>query len=182
MFGIFKRKRGNRAFIDAIYAALVAQARDPILFQDLAIEDNFEGRFEALTLIVVVATRRLKAMPAPAPDLAQDIIDHVFAEFDRALREAGIGDLTVPKRMKTMASAFMGRASAYDQSLRTTDDEALVEALNKNIFASRADRTHQARHLAEFVKAFDKALSEAIIESFATTIKSFSPSRFIAKA
>ena len=172
MFGFLTRKRTNRVLIEAIYAALVDRARDPVLFQDYGIDDSFEGRFDSLTFFVVLVTRRLKSMPAPAPDLAQDVIDHVFAQFDRALREAGVGDLTVPKRMKTMAGAFMGRASAYDQALTARNVEALEGALSRNIYASNPDKHHKARILAAYGMSFDQALASARIETLVDAIKS----------
>lgn len=177
MFSFFSKNHSNRAMIEAIYQALVDRARDPVLFTDFAVVDSFEGRFETLTLFSVLVSRHLKALPAPAPDLAQDIIDHVFAQFDRALREAGVGDLTVPKRMKTMASAFIGRASAYDQALRSADDSKLVEAIYRNLYASRPDTSENAQKLAEFARAFDQALSSAHIETLVDAIKSSPPAK-----
>lgn len=172
MFGFLTRKRSNRAMIEAVYTALVDRARDPVLFTDLAVEDSFEGRFETLTLMAVIVTRRLKSLPAPAPDLAQDVIDYVFSQFDRALREAGVGDLTVPKRMKTMASAFMGRASAYDQALSGSDHQILADAILRNIFGARADRAEHATKLATYARGFDHALTSAGIEDLIDKIKS----------
>lgn len=172
MFGFLTRKRSNRALIEAVYIALVERARDPVLFTDFAVEDSFEGRFETLTLIAVLVTRRLKSLSAPAPDLAQDVIDHVFAQFDRALREAGVGDLTVPKRMKTMASAFMGRASAYDQALKASGDADLADAIARNVFASDPAKNPHAQKLAIFARGFDHALAEARIETLVDAIRS----------
>lgn len=177
MLGFLARKRSNRAVIEGVYNALVGRARDPILFTDLAIEDSFEGRFEALTLVAVLTTRRLKSLPDPAPDLAQDVIDYVFAQFDRALREAGVGDLTVPKRMKTMASAFMGRASAYDQALSTPDGTSLADAILRNIYGSEADKAELAQKLASYAIGFDKALASARIETLVDAINSAPPAR-----
>ena len=182
MFGFLTRKRANRAMIDALYGALVERARDPVLFTDFHIADSFEGRFDALTLFAVLTTRRLKAMPAPAPDLAQDLIDHVFAQFDRALREMGVGDITVPKRMKTMASAFLGRASAYDQALQSGDDAALADALFRNVYASDETKRDVAAKLASLSTSFDRALSEISMAKMADAIKSAPPARSFTKA
>lgn len=182
MFGFLTRKRANRAMIDAVYGAMVDRARDPVLFTDFAITDNFEGRFEALTLYAVLTTRRLKAMPAPAPDLAQDLIDHVFIQFDRALRDMGVGDITVPKRMKTMASAFLGRASAYDQTLQSGDLAGLGEALLRNVYGSDVSKRDFASKLAELSQSFDRALAEMTMVTLAEAIMSAPPARSFTKA
>jgi len=172
MFGFFKRNRSNQKIIEEIYAVLVGRARDPVLFVEFGVEDSFEGRFETLTLFAVLLTRRLRAVEAPAPDLAQDVIDYVFAQFDRALREAGVGDITVPKRMKTMASAFMGRASAYDQALKSSEDGLLIDALLRNVYASKPDQSSQAKKLASYARSFDQALARTGIDTVMDAIQS----------
>ena len=182
MFGFLIRKRANRVMIKDLYGALVERARDPALFTDFEMADNFEGRFEALTLFAVLTTRRLKAMPAPAPELAQDLIDHVFAQFDYALREMGVGDITVPKRMKTMASAFLGRASAYDQALLSGDSAALSAAILRNVYGSEEEKRDVATCLAALSHSFDQALSEIPMAAMADTIKSAPPARSFTKA
>ncbi|WP_245257424.1 ubiquinol-cytochrome C chaperone family protein [Methylocapsa acidiphila] len=147
--------------IDRLHGEIVAAARNPILFTDYAIEDNFEGRFEAVTLHAALVLRRLNAMPRPGPELAQDLIDAVFRHFDIALRETGIGDIAVPKRMKTLAEAFLGRGAAYDRAL-TSGEEVLAATLARNVYA---DRTNAIR-LSRYVKATDRALETAQLEVF----------------
>ena len=68
----------------------------------MGVPDTFEGRFESLTLHAALLVRRLRAAEAPGPDMAQHLVDTVFRHFDRTLREMGVGDTTVPKRMKLL--------------------------------------------------------------------------------
>ena len=59
--------------------------------------------------------------------------------MDDNLREMGVGDLTVPKRMQAFGEAFYGRTAAYDLAL-TDGREALAQALCKNILNGEQDR------------------------------------------
>ena len=113
IFGLFRRA-SSEAVVHRLYAAVVWQRRGSLRSTPgLGIPDTFEGRFESLTLHATLVLRRLQACEAPGPALAQELVDTVFAQFDRTLREMGVGDTTVPKRMKTMAEAFLGRSAAY---------------------------------------------------------------------
>lgn len=151
IFGLFRRS-ANETLIDRIYAAVVVSSRQPGLYVELGIPDTFEGRFESLTLHAVLVLRRLKELEAPGPDMAQHLVDTVFKHFDRTLREMGVGDTTVPKRMKSMAEAFLGRSTAYDEAMRAGPD-ALARALARNVYVGRRDGTDLARYVMASVAA-----------------------------
>jgi cytochrome b pre-mRNA-processing protein 3 len=151
----------NKLLIDRLHGEIVAAARNPILFTSFGIEDTFEGRFESVILHAFFVLRRLRSMPAPGPDVAQDLADALFRHFEVALREAGVSDSAVPKRMKGLAEAFLGRSLAYDEALRGGETD-LEAALKRNIYAERRD----AKALAIYAKALEKALAAAPLEAF----------------
>jgi cytochrome b pre-mRNA-processing protein 3 len=159
IFGLFGRS-GNRKLIDRLHGEIVAAARQRALFTDYAIEDTFEGRFEAVALHAALVLRRLNAMAPPAPDIAQDLTDAFFRHFERALREMGVGDISVPKRMKGLAEAFLGRGGAYDLALREGAD--LAAALARNVYGGRGN----PGRLARYVAAANAALGKASLEAF----------------
>lgn len=151
----------NRTTIDRLHGEIVAVARDPAFFTSYSVMDTFEGRFEVLTLHAWLVLRRLAALPSPAPEIAQDLIDTLFRHFDIALRELGVGDTSVPKRMRHLAEAFLGRCQAYDAALRA-GHETLAAALARNVYAGAGD----ARRLAHYVEAADRTLASAPIAAF----------------
>ena len=65
-------------------------------------------------------------LPPPADDVAQDLVDRVFAHLEIALREIGIGDMGVPKRMKKIAGAFYDRTRLYDPLIEARDAGGLA--------------------------------------------------------
>ena len=157
------RRSANRGTIDRLHGEIVAAARNPALFLEYGIDDTFEGRFEAVTLHSVILLRRLKTQPRPGPDMAQDLADAVFRHFDLALREAGVGDISVPKRMKRLAEAFLGREVAYDLALRTGGED-IAAALSRNVYAGHRN----ASRLARYVEALDAGLANASLEALLT--------------
>ncbi|MGH6817989.1 MAG: ubiquinol-cytochrome C chaperone family protein [Methylovirgula sp.] len=159
-FGLF-RGAANRRLIERLHGEIVAAARDPVLFLAYEISDDVDGRFESLALHAALVLRRLNLLPAPGPEIAQDLADALFRHFDVALREMGVADVGIAKRMKTIAEAFLGRANAYDRALHE-GHAALCAALSRNVYAGRrgADR------LALYTEAIDTALAGATLAEF----------------
>ncbi len=157
---LFSRS-SNRLVIDRLHGEIVAAGRNPLLFTIFGIEDSFEGRFESVVLHAFFVLRRLRALPSPAPDVAQDLADALFRHFEVALREIGVGDSAVPKRMKALAEAFLGRSLAYDEALRAGEAD-FEAALKRNVYAGRKD----ARALAAYALKIEAALAHAPFEAF----------------
>lgn len=143
--------------IEAIYGTIVTQAREPLFYRDLGVPDTVDGRFDLLLLHLWLALRRLRATDA-ASALSQALFDRFCNDMDDNLREMGVGDLTVPKRMRAFGEAFYGRASAYDLAL-TAGSEALAQALCKNIL--NGEEIENARRLATYAEAAIAVLAGA---------------------
>jgi cytochrome b pre-mRNA-processing protein 3 len=157
-FNHFRKPRiAPRGTIEAIYGMIVTQAREPLFYRDLGVPDTVNGRFDLLLLHLWMVLRRLKPME-DGTGLSQALFDRFCDDMDANLREMGVGDLTVPKRMQAFGEAFYGRAAAYDLAL-TAGEEPLAQALCKNIL--NGEKIAQARQLAVYVEAAMTALAKA---------------------
>jgi cytochrome b pre-mRNA-processing protein 3 len=158
LLGLFTRKPHERAGF-ALYGAAVAAARDPVFFETLGVADTLDGRFDVVSLHAGLLVCRISADPDPrAKDLAQAVFDAMFADMDVNLREMGVSDLAVGKRVKRMWEAFHGRAQAYDAALRAGDLAGLEEALARNVWRGEPPAGAAAR-LAAQAAAIQAALS-----------------------
>lgn len=128
------RKRKNREIVDSLYRQLTALARRPAYYADMHVPDTVMGRFEMMTLTMVLFLRRTHKRDAALSDLAQSIVDTFFENMDHSIRELGVGDVSVPKRMKKLARMFYGRAQAYGNALNDKDQDALAEGLARNLY------------------------------------------------
>ena len=99
IFRLFKKKNHNRAIVDRQYAALTSAARIPFFYSDLDVPDTVMGRFEMLSIVMILFFRRTAKSEASGQELAQEIVDAFFQDIDHSIRELGIGDQGVPKRM-----------------------------------------------------------------------------------
>ena len=139
MFGSLKRRKQQRLRAEALYDACVEQARSAKFYTDMSVPDTIDGRFEMIALHVGLLIRRLNDEGETGRAVAQDVFDAMFRDFDSALRELAIGDASVGKNIKAMASAFYGRLKSYDEALASRDVKALGRALGRNVFAGEAD-------------------------------------------
>lgn len=152
IFGLF-RKDPRRVAIATLYERLATASRDPGLYVGLGVPDTLEGRFEALSLHMTLALRALRGLPPPADDVARDLTDAFFRDLDASLREMGVGDTAVPKRMKKLGEAFYGRARAYDGPLGSGDAAELAAALGRNVGGGEAPTHPLARYALAAVGA-----------------------------
>jgi cytochrome b pre-mRNA-processing protein 3 len=176
IFARWRARRASKALIEQILGEIVAAARRPVLYEALGAPDRIDGRFELLTLHAGLVLRRLKALGGLADAIAQDLIDSIFTHFDDTLREKGLSDVGVAKRLKTMGSAFYGRNVAYAAALDSGSSADLVAALARNVYGA-ADReaAPKAEALAHHVVSLDVALAAIPSEAFATGRFRFPP-------
>lgn len=151
IFSLFRRDR-RADTISALYGTIVAQARLSYFYQDYAVPDTINGRFDLLVLHLMLVIERLNQEEGLRP-LAQGLFDRFCRDMDDNLREIGIADLKVPKEMRKMGAAFYGRAQAYRDALAEPGDEALVLALIRNIYGGMAPSAAVTARLAGYVRA-----------------------------
>lgn len=120
-----------------LYDTMVERAREPVFFADLGVPDTLDGRFEMNVLHGLLIMRRLRRIEEGGAEAAQSLFDLMFADFDSALRQIGVGDLKVGSRIKQMGQAFYGRAAALNAALADgAEPDALKEALRRNTFGT----------------------------------------------
>ncbi|PTW60699.1 cytochrome b pre-mRNA-processing protein 3 [Breoghania corrubedonensis] len=155
VFSLFRR-REDEATRD-LYAAIVAQARQPHFFARLCVPDTIDGRFDMIALHATLMFARLKGEGEAAKARAQDVFDTFFRDMDHALRELGASDTSVPRKVTRMAELFYGAADAYMSALGAdtagAGDDALVAALGRNVYGGDGNAKGEAEALARYVRA-----------------------------
>jgi cytochrome b pre-mRNA-processing protein 3 len=142
---VFGRLQGGRGLFKPrptvetgrrLYASAAAQARLPGFYVEAGAPDTPEGRFELYTLHVVLILHRLKGQGPETAEVAQAAFDAYLRNLDDALRDMGVGDLSVGKKMRKLGEAFYGRAKSYDLALAALPDPVPLRALiERTIFA-----------------------------------------------
>ena len=147
----WREKKATQESAAALYRAVVEKARSPRFYSDAGVPDTLDGRFELIALHAFMVLRRLQADPERTGVLAQTLFDAMFADMDRSLREMGAGDLGVGRRVKFMASSFLGRIRAYEGGLES-GGEALRSALLRNLYGTVAAPPDAAVAMARYTR------------------------------
>ena len=153
MLGFFKRKRFY-APARSLYATCVTSARQPVFYAEYGVPDTIDGRFDMITAHVFAVVFRLKnetsvAGRDAADGLAQALFDVMFKDMERNLREMAVGDLGIPKKVKSMMRSFNGRCYAYTRALAERD---LEDAVRRNVFGTVPDiGAGQVRSVTRYV-------------------------------
>jgi cytochrome b pre-mRNA-processing protein 3 len=171
LLSLIRRGRYERVGFE-LYGAAVAAARDPFLYTALGVPDTLDGRFDLIGLHAFLLIQRLKREAAPGPALAQAVFDAMFSDMDINLREMGVGDLSVGRKVRVMWEAFHGRAAIYAASMDAGDMAALDAALERNVWRGKpppgaytSDGATQA--LRRAVLAQEAQLSAQTLEALA---------------
>jgi cytochrome b pre-mRNA-processing protein 3 len=168
----FRLNPGDRSIRD-LYGAIVAQARSPAFYADYGVPDTVGGRFDLIVLHLVLLLGRLEREGASTRGIGQSLFDVFCRDLDANLREMGVGDLGVPRRMRHFGEAFYGRQAAYLAALQAGDKRKLEKALARNIFHS-ADGA-APRRLARYAMALARQLEAHDLDSVLRGVIDFPP-------
>jgi cytochrome b pre-mRNA-processing protein 3 len=140
MLTFFRRKNSPvQVAAEGLYAALVAQSRQTGFYTALNVPDTVDGRFDSVLLHCFIVMHRLGHGDKDSRALSQALYDTMFVEMDRAVREMGVGDLSVKRHVRRMMKAFNGRVAAYEAGL--ADNALLHDALRRNLYGTVPDVT-----------------------------------------
>jgi cytochrome b pre-mRNA-processing protein 3 len=138
-----------------LYDALVARAREPVFHTRFAVADTIDGRFDLLALHAFALLDALKASGGEGAPLGTALASTIFAGFDDALRELGVGDFGISRRMKSMANAFYGRLEAYGGA---ASEAELAEAIVRNLYRGEVTHGREAAILAHYIMSARESL------------------------
>jgi cytochrome b pre-mRNA-processing protein 3 len=158
--GFFDRFRAKRGETAALYAALVARARQPHWYLEGAVVDSVDGRFDMIAAILAIVMLRLESEPAgvaAATHLSEAFVD----DMDPQLREIGIGDLLVGKHVGRMMGMLGGRLGAYRDGLAEGD---LKPALVRNLYRGEAPDSAALAHVERELLAMRTGLEAIAID------------------
>ena len=172
-FGLFGRKRFERAGFE-LYNAAVRAAREPYYYTVCQVPDTMDGRFDMVGLHVFLVIHRLRDAGERGKALGQAVFDAMFSDMDFTLRELGVGDMNVGKRVKAMWEAFHGRSSVYATALLAHDPAVLAEAIERNVWRGQAP-AGQAQAIAAIILQQDRHLAEQPVESLEAGRVTFLP-------
>jgi cytochrome b pre-mRNA-processing protein 3 len=172
LLSLIRRGRHERVGFE-LYGAAVAAARDPYFYTVLGVPDTLDGRFDMVGLHTFLLIQRLKRESPRGPALAQAVFDAMFSDMDINLREMGVGDLSVGRKVRVMWEAFHGRAAAYAAAMAAGDVAGLEAALNRNVWRGNPPSDAATAALARIVLSLEAHLAALEFSGLARGVVDF---------
>lgn len=179
LFPIGSRARSRAKVASALYVAVTKSARQPFFFRDIGVPDTVEGRADMMFLHAGLLVSRLCRLGPQGAKLAQAVFDEMFLNYDWALREIGIGDLSVPHKVKKMMMVFKGQAVAYDEAARASLSETKAVLLRNVFSVSPPVSLRTLSSLAEYVQTVYCALEQQSLSDFSQGVVSFGDFEYV---
>ena len=148
---LLKKKQDSRE-VKIFYDNVVSLARNEDLYIKGGVPDTIDGRFELIILHCHLYIKKLISLGSEEKLFSQNLINYMITDFDRSLREIGVGDLSVGKKIKFMVSAYYGRANAYDRAIK--NNKTLDAVLKKNLYGTVNPKTNEITYIKKYIKNF----------------------------
>ena len=163
MLNWIRERKERRELAARLLEAVIGQARHPAFYAAYGVPDTMLGRYEMVCLHAYLVLRRLKRVGGQGPRVAQTLHDLIFDDFDIALREVGVGDMGIGKRIKKLARNLHGRISAYERGLAAGDAE-LAAALGRNLYASASPGAAEVAAMIAYLRRARLAIDDCAAE------------------
>ena len=149
-------KKNNNILVGKIYQNIIEISRSKFFYLDYEVEDNFEARFDLITLHAFIIFYYYKYIGINKSLFSQSLFDLMFEDFENNLREMGFGDIAVNKKMKAFILAFYGRIAQYSKGLdlyfNNDDKELLEQTILNNIYKGKVVKKIYSKNFAEYMK------------------------------
>lgn len=162
LFQGLQYRKPAKAAAAALYACIVERSRTPHFYRDLGVPDTISGRFDHLMLSTFLVFERLKALEGPMANPIKDALwARMINDIEQNLRAVGVSDTAIGKKVKKVVRSFYGRVDAYQSALAdVSSNEALEQALIRNLYAGEIVEPTQLTQMAELVRKTHHALAQ----------------------
>lgn len=145
-----------RESVRPLWHRVIELARDTAYYTECGVADSIAGRFDMITAVLSAVMVRIEAaeMRSESALLAELFVE----DMDGQLREFGINDVVVDKRIGKLMSVLGGRLGAYRSAFNAGDMEKLTGAVARNVtFADGTDEAVAAAAVADrLMKLFQR--------------------------
>ena len=172
MFGKLFKRRGEDIAAAGLYTQCLKQSRLPVFYGAGKVDDSYNGRIDLLTLHMTVIMAAAQKFGAEGRQLNQALYDVMVQDFNIAMREEGLADTGISRRIKPMISLFFERTKAYTQALH--GETALGPVIKNNLLQESANAAF-ASALTDYIAASYKAADGLTFEALKSGHIAFAP-------
>lgn len=157
---MFFKKKKEIHIAHNLYQKIISFSRNKIFYTKFSVPDTIDGRFDVLTLLIILIVYRLSFISKNGSKISQFLFDLMFQDLDYSLRELGAGDAAVTKNMRKFISSYMGRQKVYINTLKKNDYKNLEISIQNNIFRNSNFNPKIISSLTKKIIILSKMLSD----------------------
>jgi cytochrome b pre-mRNA-processing protein 3 len=175
MLSWFRNRKQRETTAQNIYGSIVAQARKPDFYAKLHVPDSLEGRFEILLIHVFLATHALQAADRDYAALTTRLVELFISDIDATMRELGVSDMRVSKKMHVLTDVFYSRMHVYRDAIAGKEGDGLATVLLEHVYLDKAAHRGNARALASYMLRSARKLRALMQKNDASLNVDFAP-------
>ena len=164
MFGWFRKTNIDARAVKKWRDAVTRMAREPEPYLRDWIPDTIYGRFHMVALVATLAMRRFREHGREGQAFSKAFSEMLFSDFDHSLREHGVGDSSIARRIRKMGEEFYGLASAVDEALEQGGpDKHLAHVIQRNIQPDAEKSLELANYVLDLNERVERVSDERIL-------------------
>lgn len=149
---LFNKKKLNNAAYN-LFNIVIEQSRIIEFYEKYSVEDSLDGRFDLMSLHMAIVLEKLDRHKKIkyVPEYKRILQEIMFDNLDLTLREIGVGDLGVGKKIKVMAEAFYGRMLAYQNLFLEKNEIEMSNTLKRNLYREKAINENVLKSMVSYI-------------------------------
>lgn len=165
MFKRFFKTRPEERDAQNLYNWAMKGARKAEFYALGGIDDSYDGRVEFLFMHLGLILHHLRRFGSDGEVLSQSLYDVMVADFDVALREQGVADTGVQRRIKAMIRLFYGRAKLYHEAAEQSQ-ATIAQAARDAVLTADATNDDVKSLLTDYALSLHEAMTQATLADF----------------
>lgn len=158
------KRQADKVAVSGLYAAILKRARNPDIFGDSGFTDTIDGRTGALAIYSSLVTTHLSAISQSGRALSSRLTDRIFDDIDASLRETGVGDASIARKVRTIGERFVGLGIAVNEAFLTSDPKASIcEVLSRNELTGSSGTANVAADIIEARSILDAQSNDELL-------------------
>lgn len=181
MLGFLFRDKKLNNVAHTLFSKVIEQSRIPFFYTNYDVEDTLDGRFDLMALHMSLLIYKLdQSEDVPkVPELKRMLQEAMFDNLDLTMREVGVGDLGVGKKVKVMAEAFYGRIKVYQEIIDKDSRQAMQEAIKRNLYRDREVDNEVVKKIVEYYfQQWDNVNQQRLSDVMKGELKFIEPQEF----
>ena len=152
MASLMRLFRGEPRAAKPLYDQVVARARQPHWYVDGEVPDTINGRFAMLATLLALVDLRLESGGEQARLASVSLAECFIDDMDAEMRQIGIGDPVMAKKVGGLVGALGGRVGAWRRAI--AGEESWPAVIGRSVYREQPAAEDASEHVEGQLRLF----------------------------